>query len=159
MFFCSGCLGHQCTLTAGPGHAACVLKNLGIAVDPKNETKKENCGLDPENAAIMEPFPLPHSTNGGCLVGLPPDVSFHTLYKCDHGKIRSALMLTFPTSIKKNFSCIYNPTCINGFYNSHVVCFMGDFVIKNARSASDKRSVNIPTSLMISYMIWLWILR
>lgn len=137
-----------------------MLENQGIDMDPKNTTKSDTCGLDPVTAAAaLGRHQVPHSSNGECLFGLPRGVSFHSNYECKKGKLQSSLILTFPGPMEQTFTCVYNPTCMEGGYESHILCYTLDAEFNIMRSNHNGSTFHLLAGLLVTNMLWLWILQ
>lgn len=156
LFPCRNCTGDYCILRP-EGPSGCILRNTGISVDPSNETRSESCGLDPAYAATLSLHQMPHTTDGNCLVGLPKDVGFYFEYICENDKLQTCLKVTFPKAIEEPFTCIYNPTCIEGTYQSNLICYLSGPEHHAMETNSSQKTSNVLVYLLITGVLLFWV--
>lgn len=109
-----------------PGPTSCMLQPFGVEIQAKNESRKATCGLDPQDSYWLGPFKNEEGIveNGiNCVNGLPSDVAFTVWAPCVKGMPTQIARLQFTEPMPDDYSCMSNPTCDHGSFNSHLVCY------------------------------------
>lgn len=131
-----------------PGPTTCMLEPFGVDVQLHNESRKATCGLDPQDSYWLKPFKNeePVIKNGiNCVNGLPTNVYFTVWAPCVNGVPTQIARLQFTEPMPDDYTCMSNPICDKGSFNSHLVCYKNQGSSKSGSEADPVRAV-----------VWLW---
>lgn len=142
-----------------PGPTACILTAYGVNIQTWNETRAETCGLDIDDSYWLVPFqnhPPPRDGSTNCITGLTEDISLLYWAPCIDGSPMLRSELSFPKHMGSNYSCLWNPQCLDRTFKSEIICYVPSNssdveVLKSAKGEAASQHRFIPPVFFIIF--------